>query len=154
VYETYWGLTAAPFQNVPDPKFFFLSDQHREGLARLLYTVRHNKGAALLVGEGGCGKTTTGMLLLHLYAPTGGKILFEGKDVTSLSKTEMKQFRKQAQLIFQDPYSSLSPRNVSISESSLPNARTTRAPARFSWTRPQAVMPLSMTRGECRPVNG
>jgi general secretion pathway protein A len=58
VYESHWGLRAAPFQNVPDPNFFFLSDQHREGLARLLYTVRHNKGAALLIGDVGCGKTT------------------------------------------------------------------------------------------------
>jgi general secretion pathway protein A len=58
VYEEYWGLTTAPFQNVPDPNFFFLSVQHREGLARLLYAVKHNKGAALLVGDVGCGKTT------------------------------------------------------------------------------------------------
>ncbi|MFB3816101.1 MAG: ExeA family protein [Candidatus Methylomirabilales bacterium] len=58
MYEEYWGLTAAPFQNVPDPNFFFLSAQHREGLARLLYAVKHNKGAALLVGDVGCGKTT------------------------------------------------------------------------------------------------
>ncbi len=58
MYEAYWGLTAAPFQNVPDPNFFFLSAQHREGLARLLYAVKQNKGAALLVGDVGCGKTT------------------------------------------------------------------------------------------------
>ncbi len=58
MYEAYWGLTTAPFQNVPDPNFFFLSAQHREGLARLLYTVKYNKGAALLVGDVGCGKTT------------------------------------------------------------------------------------------------
>lgn len=58
MYEEHWGLTAAPFQNVPDPNFFFLSAQHREGLARLLYAVKHNKGAALLVGDVGCGKTT------------------------------------------------------------------------------------------------
>jgi general secretion pathway protein A len=58
LYEEYWGLTTAPFQNVPDPNCFFLSAQHREGLARLLYAVKHNKGAALLVGDVGCGKTT------------------------------------------------------------------------------------------------
>ncbi len=58
MYEAYWGLTTAPFQNVPDPNFFFLSAQHREGLARLLYAVKYNKGAALLVGDVGCGKTT------------------------------------------------------------------------------------------------
>src|SRR5574341_1467521 len=47
VYEQYWGLKAPPFQNVPDPIFFFLSARHREGLARLLYAIRHNKGAIL-----------------------------------------------------------------------------------------------------------
>jgi general secretion pathway protein A len=58
MYEEYWGLTASPFQNVPDPHFFFPSAQHREGLARLMYAVKHNKGSALLVGDVGCGKTT------------------------------------------------------------------------------------------------
>jgi general secretion pathway protein A len=58
VYEEHWGLLTAPFQNVPDPNFFFLSAQHREGLARLLYAVKHNKGAAMLIGDVGCGKTT------------------------------------------------------------------------------------------------
>lgn len=64
MYEEYWGLTAPPFQNVPDPSFFFLSARHREGLARLLYAVKHNKGAALLVGDVGCGKTTLSRLLI------------------------------------------------------------------------------------------
>jgi len=64
LYEEYWGLTASPFQNVPDPNFFFLSTQHREALARLLYAVRHNKGAALLIGDVGCGKTTLSRALI------------------------------------------------------------------------------------------
>jgi len=64
VYEQYWGLKAPPFQNVPDPNFFFLSARHREGLARLLYAVKHNKGAALLVGDVGCGKTTLSRALI------------------------------------------------------------------------------------------
>lgn len=64
MYEEYWGLTTAPFQNVPDPNFLYLSAQHREALARLLYTVKHNKGAALLVGDVGCGKTTLSRALI------------------------------------------------------------------------------------------
>ena len=63
-----------------------------------------------LAGESGCGKTTTGMLLLHLYPPTQGKILFEGKDIASLRGKELANFRRKAQLIFQDPYESLNPR--------------------------------------------
>ncbi len=63
-----------------------------------------------LAGESGCGKTTTGMLLLHLETPTKGKILFEGKDVASLKGNELADFRRKAQLIFQDPYESLNPR--------------------------------------------
>jgi general secretion pathway protein A len=58
MYEEYWGLTIPPFQNVPDPNFFFSSAQHREGLARLMYAVANNKGSALLIGDVGCGKTT------------------------------------------------------------------------------------------------
>jgi general secretion pathway protein A len=64
VYEQYWGLTARPFQNVPDPNYLFMSRRHREGLARLLYAVKHNKGAALLVGDVGCGKTTLSRALI------------------------------------------------------------------------------------------
>jgi len=64
LYEEYWGLTAAPFQNVPDPNFLYLSAQHREALARLVYTVKHNKGAALLLGDVGSGKTTLSRALI------------------------------------------------------------------------------------------
>jgi len=64
VYEEHWGLLTAPFQNVPDPNFFFLSAQYREGLARLLYAVKHNKGAAMLIGDIGCGKTTLSRALI------------------------------------------------------------------------------------------
>lgn len=57
-YEAYWGLKLAPFENVPDPRFYFPSPKHEEGLHRLLYGVEARKGAVLLTGEIGCGKTT------------------------------------------------------------------------------------------------
>jgi oligopeptide transport system ATP-binding protein len=63
-----------------------------------------------IVGESGCGKSTTGRLLLRLLDPTEGKVYFEGKDLMSLSNTELKNARKDFQMIFQDPYASLNPR--------------------------------------------
>lgn len=57
-YEAYWGLKLSPFENVPDPRFYFPSSKHEEGLHRLLYGVEARKGAVLLTGEIGCGKTT------------------------------------------------------------------------------------------------
>ena len=64
-----------------------------------------------LVGESGCGKTTCGRTVLNLYPPTGGKVTFDGKDVSKLrSKEEKLWFKKNAQMIFQDPYASLDPR--------------------------------------------
>ncbi len=63
-----------------------------------------------LVGESGCGKTTLGRTLLRLIEPTEGKIIFNGKSLTELSNKEMRKIRKDIQIIFQDPYSSLNPR--------------------------------------------
>ncbi len=63
-----------------------------------------------LVGESGCGKTTTGRCILQLYKVTGGKIFFEGKDLTRIKASELRSLRKDMQLIFQDPYASLDPR--------------------------------------------
>ena len=63
-----------------------------------------------LVGESGCGKSTTGRTIIKLYEPTGGKIIFDGKDRTKLSSKEMLPYRKKMQMIFQDPYASLNGR--------------------------------------------
>jgi len=65
-----------------------------------------------LVGESGCGKTTLGRLILNLESATSGKVLYKGNDITKLSKKEFKLLRKDIQLIFQDPFSSLNPRLI------------------------------------------
>ncbi|AHI00954.1 hypothetical protein GCM10010174_14200 [Kutzneria viridogrisea] len=72
-----------------------------------------NSGETLaLVGESGCGKTTTGRLLTRLLAPSAGRIEFEGRDITHLSTAALRPLRRDIQMIFQDPYSSLNPRHT------------------------------------------
>ena len=75
------------------------------------FTVRRGETFSI-VGESGCGKSTTARLITRLLEPTGGKVTFEGKDVTHLSDAKMRPMRRDIQMIFQDPYSSLNPRHT------------------------------------------
>ena len=73
------------------------------------FTVKRGETLGL-VGESGCGKTTTGRCILQLYKPTAGQVIFDGQDLTSMNSKTMRGMRREMQVIFQDPYSSLNPR--------------------------------------------
>lgn len=74
MYEAYWGLKEKPFQNTPDPRFFYKSAEHEEMLMRLVYVIEQNLGAGMLTGVFGCGKTVIGNTILDRLPPDKYKI--------------------------------------------------------------------------------
>ena len=92
-------------------KYFDVPKGTLHAVDDMSFTIEAGKTLGI-VGESGCGKTTTGRAILRLEEPTSGQILFDGVDVTMLNKAEMRKMRQDMQIIFQDPFSSLNPRKT------------------------------------------
>ena len=103
--------TGRPLVEVKNLKQYFNvgHKQQLKAVDDISFAIRRGETFGL-VGESGCGKTTCGRCILRVYDATGGQILFDGKEVNKLSGHELQDFRRRAQMIFQDPYASLDPR--------------------------------------------
>ncbi len=92
-------------------KYFKTSKGMLHAVDDINFTLERGKTLGL-VGESGCGKSTTGRVILRLLEPTSGEVIFDGEDINKLSKTQMRHKRKDMQIIFQDPFSSLDPKKT------------------------------------------
>lgn len=92
-----------------DTNFFGKPNKFLKAVDDVSFAIKKGKTLGI-VGESGCGKTTLGRTILRLYEPTEGTIIFKGQDVTKISRYQFNKIRPQLQMVFQDPYSSLSPR--------------------------------------------
>ena len=90
-------------------KFFNRKTSYNKAVDNISFGIKRGETLGL-VGESGCGKTTCGRTILKLYEPTGGKIIYDGIDITNIHDNQMLNYRRKMQVIFQDPYASLDPR--------------------------------------------
>ncbi len=95
-------------------KYFPVPDGMLHAVDDISFTIDAGKTLGV-VGESGCGKSTMGRATLRLHEPTGGKVFFQGRDVLAMGAQEMKELRREMQIIFQDPFASLNPR-MTVSE--------------------------------------
>ena len=90
-------------------KYFNASGGQLHAVDDVSFTIERGKTLGV-VGESVCGKSTLGRTIIHLYEPTSGEILFNGKDISHVNRSEVKTLREDIQMIFQDPFASLNPR--------------------------------------------